>query len=48
MQKSTSIRKRVPKIYLVLAAKLLQTLAARSLDDHLGNDIVEDYLLKLL
>ena len=48
MQEGASIGKSVAEVDLVLAAELLQTLAARPFDYHLGNHIVENYLLEFL
>ena len=48
MQEGASIGKSVAKVDLVLAAELLQTLAARPFNNHLGNHIVENYLLEFL
>lgn len=48
MQKSAPVWKSITEINLVLAAELLQTLAARPFDYHLGDHIVENNLLEFL
>ena len=48
MQESTSIRKDISEVDLVLATELLKTFWAWPLNYHFGYDVIENYLLILL